>query len=272
MGKGRRQSTIGGVLALGLVCWVPSADAGGFGDGPSAVNVGGMALVVPKYEGSSEYEAFAVPLIAPSSGSGLGLDGRVQFRGPDDLRFRLLDFDQFEAGPLVGWRFDREQEDAARLRGLGDVDGGVVAGAYAAYTFGPLKPFISYHHQVSGDETGGLIRFGSEATLNPTPSVSLTATLGATYADDDYMDAFFSISPQQQAASVAGLGAYDAEAGIKDVYIGLSGDVPLSDTWTVKLNGRYARLVGDAADSPIVEDENQFFAGVGLTYRFALGR
>ena len=29
----------------------------------------------------------------------------------------------------------------------------------------------------------------------------------------------------------------------------------------------YKRLLGDAADSPIVDDENQFTAGLGLTYR-----
>jgi outer membrane scaffolding protein for murein synthesis (MipA/OmpV family) len=33
---------------------------------------------------------------------------------------------------------------------------------------------------------------------------------------------------------------------------------------SLKLSGRYSRLVGDAADSPIVENENQFYGGVSL--------
>jgi outer membrane protein len=76
------------------------------------------------------------------------------------------------------------------------------------------------------------------------------------------------VTAAQSAASVAGLAAYDADAGIKDVYFGLTTNVPLSDVWTLKLSGRYSRLVGDASDSPIVEDENQFFGGLGLSYRF----
>ena len=38
------------------------------------------------------------------------------------------------------------------------------------------------------------------------------------------------------------------------------------------LIGRYARLIGDAADSPIVESENQFYGGAALSYKFSLGR
>jgi outer membrane scaffolding protein for murein synthesis (MipA/OmpV family) len=48
----------------------------------------------------------------------------------------------------------------------------------------------------------------------------------------------------------------------------LSSDIALDQRWTLKLTGRYSHLVGDAADSPIVETESQFYGGVGLTYRF----
>jgi outer membrane scaffolding protein for murein synthesis (MipA/OmpV family) len=82
------------------------------------------------------------------------------------------------------------------------------------------------------------------------------------------MDAFFSV-PVGALLDPAG---YNAEAGIKDVYIGLNADVPLNDRWNLKVIGQYSRLIGDAADSPIVESENQFFGGLGLTYRFTIDR
>lgn len=261
-----RSKAVASVLAAIAAAPVTVANAGGFGDLASTDwQVGGFVFVAPKYEGSKDYEVRGAPFIAPA---GLGDTSRVQFRGPDDLRFRLIEFGGFEAGPLAGWRFDRDDNDAARLRGLGDVDGGFVAGGYAAYNLGPLKPFVSYHHQLSGDDTGALIRFGAETRVPLTSGISVQATAGASYADDDYMDAYFSVTPGQSATSVAGLGVYDASAGIKDVYLGLTSDVPLSDVWTLKLSGRYSRLVGDAADSPIVEDENQFFGGLGFSYRF----
>lgn len=230
--------------------------------------VGGFVFVAPKYEGSKDYEVRGAPFIAPA---GSGESGVVQFRGPDDLRFRLIEFYGFEAGPLAGWRFDRDESDAARLRGLGDVDGGLVLGGYAAYDAGLFKPFVSYHHGVTGDDTGALIRFGAEAKAN-VGFAMFTASLGASYADDDFMDAYFSVTPLQSGASLANLAVYDADAGVKDVFVGLAGDIPLNEVWTLKLTGRYSRLVGDAADSPIVESENQFFGGLGLSYRFNLNR
>ena len=248
---------------------VSLAAAGGFSDlglANTDWQVGGFVFVTPKYEGSKDYEVRGAPFIAPA-----GLDderSRVQFRGPEELRVRALEFSGFEVGPLVGWRFDRDDNDAARLRGLGDVDGGLVLGGYAAYHLGPLMPFVSYQHQVTGDDTGSLIRFGAETRMPFASGISVLASAGATYADDDYMDSYFSVTAAQSAASLAGLNQYDADAGIKDVYFGLTTDVPLSRDWTLKLSGRYSRLVGDASDSPIVEDENQFFGGLGLSYRF----
>jgi outer membrane scaffolding protein for murein synthesis (MipA/OmpV family) len=261
-----RAFAIAGVAAL----LVPAGEAAATDFHSEAINlqVGGMVVVAPEYEGSDDYEVVGFPFVAPAGlGNGGGL---VQFRGPDDLRFRVLHFGGFEAGPLVGWRFDRDEDDGDRLRGLGDVDGGFVVGGFAAYRLGTFKPFVSYHHQVSGDDTGGLTRFGVEARVEPAPRFVVTGTVGATYADDDYMQSFFGVTPDQSAASASGLGVYDADAGIKDVYIGLSTDVPLSEDWTLKLMGRYARLTGDAADSPIVESEDQLSGGVGFTYK--LGR
>lgn len=42
----------------------------------------------------------------------------------------------------------------------------------------------------------------------------------------------------------------------------------LSERWLLKAGGRYGRLLGDAADSPVVETENQFSGVLGLGYRF----
>jgi outer membrane scaffolding protein for murein synthesis (MipA/OmpV family) len=245
-------------------------DAGSSSSSPD-LQAGGFVIVAPKYDGSKEYEVTGLPIIVPS-GYGIGDDGLIQLRGPDDLRLRAFQLNGFEAGPLVGWRFDRDQNDSARLRGLGDVDGGFVVGGYAAYRTGSFMPFISYHQQVSGDDTGSLIRFGVEAKAPVAYSLSLTTTVGASYANADYMEAYFSVTPAQSAASSAGLPAYEADAGIKDVYFGVTTDVPLARDWSLKLSGRYSRLVGDAADSPIVENENQFYGGLGLTYRFDLLR
>ena len=255
-------------LAL-LTLTAVRAAAGGFdfanGWAETDLQVGGFVAVAPKYEGSKEYRVYGFPIVAPS-GYGIAAQGTVQFRGVDDLRFRLINYNGFEFGPLVGWRFNRKQSDAERLNGLGDIDGGAVAGAYVAYRAGMFMPYLSYHNQVTGDNTGGLFRFGLESRIDIAPRQSVTATVGASYGDDTYMDTYFSVTPAQSAASLAGLSAYNADAGFKSVFLGLTSDVPLSESWILKLSGRYVRLVGDAASSPIVEEKNQFYAGLGLTY------
>lgn len=230
-----------------------------FGSGPLELQAGGMVLVAPKYEGSKDYQVFGVPLISPAGSSEFGF---IQFRGPEDLRLRVINWNGFEAGPLTGWRFGRDENDSSTLDGLGDIDGGLVLGGYAAYHFGAFTPFVSYSNQVTGDDTGGLLRFGAEAPVTIIGGVKMIGQIGATWADDDYMDAFFSDTRV----------SYEAESGIKDIYIGLNADVPIAERWNLKLIGQYSLLLGDAADSPIVESESQFFGGLGLTYKFSIDR
>lgn len=252
---------------LGLIAGTPALAGDLFGEGPLDLQAGGLVFVMPKYEGSKDYDVYGIPLVMPAGPTGFG---RLQFRGTEDIRFRLLDFNGLEFGPVTGWRFDRDESDSSHLRGLGDVDGGLVVGGYAAYRTDFLTPYLSYATQVTGDDTGGLLRFGVEGPLAIWSGVSIIGRVGATWADDDYMDAFFSVTPAQSLASLHA--PYDASAGIKDVNVGFAADVPLDANWSLKLLGQYSRLIGDAADSPVIETEDQFYGGVGLTYRFTLDR
>jgi outer membrane scaffolding protein for murein synthesis (MipA/OmpV family) len=229
--------------------------------------VGGLVYVSPKYEGSKSYSAIGFPVIAPA---GLGDAGIIQVYGIDDIRWRAFQFSGFEFGPLGGYRFGRDEEDGARLRGTGDIDGGLVLGGFATYRTGPLAFSVSYHHQASGDETGGLFRMQGQLVTPLAPGVKMTTTLGTNYATDDYMTSFFGVNAAQAKAS--GLAFYAPSAGFKDVFAGAVGSIDLNDRWTLMLIGRYSRLIGDAADSPIIETENQFYGGAALTYKFSLGQ
>jgi outer membrane protein len=266
-----RHCTARSIVTAGLVAAFLSAPASAQGIAdllPSQIAVGGYAVAGPKYEGSKQYRALGFPIALPA-GAGAG-GGLIQFRGVDDVRLRLLNTNGFELGPVLGWRFGRSEDAADRLRGLGDVDGGLVVGGYAGYRFGNIKPFVAYLHQVTGDDTGGLVRFGVESTFVVAQGVTVLATLGANYADKNYMGSFFTVTGAQSASSAAGLPVYGAGAGLKDAYLSLSTSVPLTDRWSLMLSGSYKRLIGDAADSPIVETPNQLSGGIGLTYRFNL--
>lgn len=235
-----------------------------------SVGVGGVVAIKPKYEGSDEYDVYGFPVIIPQFGGSV-LGDRLKIGGADDVRYRLFEANGFEIGPLAGYAFGRDEDDGDLLRGLGDVDDGIVLGAYAGYRIGVVLLDVSYHHIVSGDDTGYQIRFGGEIEQPIASNAVVTARVGGTFADDNYMDTYFGISGAQAASSVAGLSMYDTSSGIKDVHVELGTRIDLTDRWQIRAGARYGRLVGDAADSPIVESENQFSGYLGAAYRFDLG-
>lgn len=256
-------------FAIGLCC------AGALLVGLSAnaaatdVKVGGIGIVKPTYEGSDSYEVVGAPLIFPVFSA--TSSGTLSVNGADDVRLRLLNQGGFEAGVLGGYAFGRDDGDGLLLRGLGDVDGGLIAGGFLAYRIGGTSLDVSYHHIVSGD-TGGFFRLGASHEFRMSPQLKTKVRVGTTYADDDYMQDYFGITAAQAATSVAGLTAFNADAGFKDVHVLLGATYDLTDRWTLMGGVGYKRLIGDAADSPVVESEDQFSATFGVTYRFSLNR
>jgi MipA family protein len=81
------------------------------------------------------------------------------------------------------------------------------------------------------------------------------------------MGAFFDVRAADSAQS--GLDAFDADAGFRDVRLTLGVVVPVTEHWLVGAGVMFMRLVGDAADSPIVDDAgspNQIPGGLGVAY------
>lgn len=244
----------------------PSAHAEGL-----SFSFGGMAVIAPKYEGSKSYKAIGFPLAIPHSASDAetsSFGSRIRFKGIDDIRFNLLGADGFEFGPVAGYRGGRKQSDGDLLGGLGDVDGGLVLGGYGAYTTNGFTFDASYVDQLTGDDTGGQLKLGASTMIALSDAVEVKAGIGTTYSSNDYMDTFFGVSSAQSGTSTASLAPYDPSAGFKDVNFSLSTDIALAPKWTMKLGGKYSRLIGDAADSPVIETKNQFTGSIGLLYKF----
>jgi outer membrane protein len=116
----------------------------------------------------------------------------------------------------------------------------------------------------------GLIAEATTGISVPLTEV-LTSSLeaSATWASEDYMETYFGVSSKQSARS--GLPQFDADASFKDVGITLGLNYMINESIGIAGRAQYRRLLGDAADGPIVEDEgsaDQFFGGLFLTYRF----
>lgn len=266
------KSVAHGLLGLGFVAVgmgaIPSAfaqqkDISGF------VTVGaGMA---PDYEGSDDYTA--VPLL----GAKLEYDGYyIETRGLG-LRANVSPWSGFEFGPAIGYNGGRDDDvDSARVAALREIDSTVEAGLFLKYRMGQIfgaKDELALNLDVMGDagdaHEGYTVKFGPSYGFAATDRLRLGTSLAATYASDDYNQTYFGIDANNAARS--GLARYDAEAGIKDVSIGVNAMYSLTRNWGLTANAQYKQLVGDAADSPIVDQEGsagQVFLGLGVMYRF----
>ncbi|MEM0954606.1 MAG: MipA/OmpV family protein [Pseudomonadota bacterium] len=85
--------------------------------------------------------------------------------------------------------------------------------------------------------------------------------------DDTYKEAFFNI-PDDVAAEV-GIDPYDADAGVERVGLQALISMPIgSSKWRVTSLARVASLIDDASDSPIVEEDIQYFFLAAFTRPF----
>lgn len=254
------------LVSLSSLVTINSAYAEG-----TSFGVGGIVLVSPKYEGSKSYKTFGFPLIIPNFGKDAeegSFGDRISFKSIDDIRYNFLGIGDFELGPVAGYRGGRKQTDGVLLGGLGNVDAGLVLGGYAGYNLGPIFFDTSIANQVTGAKTGYQLKLGAEAEFDISETIKFTTGVGSTYSSDEYMDNFFGISNAQVASSTAGLTAFNPGAGFKDVNFNLGTEIALNDKWKLNIGGGYSRLIGDAANSPVIETKNQFSGSVSFVYRF----
>lgn len=90
-----------------------------------------------------------------------------------------------------------------------------------------------------------------------------------TWSNGRYQQAWFGITPEASLAS--GLPVHDPGGGIQAYGAVASFLTQIGPNWGIYTYAKYDRLVGDAANSPLVTgfgSRDQFSGGVALTYTF----
>jgi outer membrane scaffolding protein for murein synthesis (MipA/OmpV family) len=234
----------------------------GLGGEPGAnrrwdVILGAGPMIAPIYEGSDEFRVTAIPLISATFGEQLVVD-------PRGVSVTVFSDEAFGIRLRAGYDRGRDEDDSDRLTGLGDIDPGVALGATFAYDLGQVELRTSIGRIFGGNE-GTIGDVGAEVSGNYGP-VRLTAGASAIWADTSYMDTNFGITPAQSARS--GLAAYSVDGGFRRVQADASAAYMLTANWAVRGRVVLGALIGDAADSPVVEDVFQPSAMLMLGYRF----
>ena len=230
-------------------------------------SVGVGVGVMPEYEGAKDSKMRATPNINLYYGESLFFTRMTA--GANLLRYKTEQGVAITAGPLLGLRHGREQDDHEALNGLGDIDRALDAGGFVRLRKQGWQAAVDVRQNVTDTDQGATVNFSAGYGMPLSPRLRLRTHFDATWASSDYMKTFYGIDALQSAQS--GIAQYEAGSGFKHVGASLMADYSINREWAGFASLRYKRLVGDAADSPIVAnsgDRDQFSAGVGIKYRF----
>ncbi len=251
--------------------------------GKNTITVGLGAAYLPDYEGSKDYSFSPAPAaLAYIDGHTITYIGnRVSVDLIGDKANRDWDI---QAGPIGVVNLDRTTTsgiDNKQVAALGKIGAAVELGGYVGIgkigvvtsPYDRLSVSVSYRHDVTGVHDSGIWQPSVNyfTPLSTKAAVGLFAT--AERAGRGYARRYFSITPDQSAAS--GLPVYNARAGWKDWSVGglatysITGN--LLKGWKVVGGLTYGRMVNDFGDSPIVSQvgsRSQWLSALGLAYTF----
>ena len=223
----------------------------------------------PDYFGSNDYEFDADPQVYIKVRNFLFLDD-------DGADIALFGFSRFRVGPSIKIKGRRDQDDNPALNGLGDVGTTFEFGGFISTTF--LDRFAAKARVRHGLKTGhrGTVIDGTLTTLIfRTDAFSLATAGQIRWVGERYADAYFTVTPEQSAASMGLLQPYDADSGFESFGGSVTAYINIADRWSLNPYAEYRRIFDDFGDTPIIDqfgDRNQIVIGFHLMREFTFGR
>lgn len=220
--------------------------------------LGGGLSMAPSFEGSDRYEIGGYPMVRferLTFGNGFTLGGG------DGQGLSFI--------PSFRYIGKRSSADDPALTGLNDVGASFEAGASARYTFGNASVFSTLRYGIVG-HNGWVGEFGGDLTFKPLTHTTLSAGPRVSVASGKYMQRQFGVTAGEAAAF--GSQPFNASAGFKSVGAELALRHDFNDQWAAESGLGYARLVGDAANSPVtaVGSRDQYTLKFGLVRKFRI--
>lgn len=238
--------------------------AGGVQAQDAKTVVGLGAGVAPEFEGSDDYEG--VPLIFVNakwennmSVSVMAATGRIN----------LMPHPVFRAGLAMEYIGERDDVDNAAVDALADVDSSFMVGGFLGFDCNRWNASIELMTDVADGNDGAIARLRGGYGMPVNQVMNFNIQAFTTWADDDYMESYFTVTSAGSLAS--GLNTYTAESGIKDIGLNLSLHYMPWQYWGIMGLFSYKKLLGDAEDSPVVDnegDDGQAVIGAMVTYLF----
>lgn len=218
------------------------------------ISVGGGMLVKPTYEGSSDYDFWPIPYFD------IRYKESFFFSPWQGIGYQTKTEDGLSYGLALGFDFGRDEEDGDILQGLDDIDFGFLANLKVGYEMGGLNWGLAYKQEMSGVHGGYELEASvSKRLFLRSWKSMLNLSLSATYANEDYLNTYFGISPAE--AVRTGFSSYELDGGLKAVTVSGMLVRQINQDWSIVGIANFGRFSSDISDSPIIESENKFFGG-----------
>ena len=174
----------------------------------------------------------------------------------------------FDISPSLGLVGPRNEDADPALAGLGDIDRAFEIGARVSYGAGPVTAYGTLRKGFGGHEglTGSI---GAKYRTDVNDRLTLWSGLSVGYGNGEYMQTYFGVDADQAAAS--GYPVYQPGGGFKSATAKLEARYAVTENTAILGEVEYGRLIGDAADSPIVQDRDQPAVRLGIVRRFSFG-
>lgn len=224
--------------------------------------VGAGLLSAPEYLGANDNEFRFLPVVD------IEYKQRYFISTQRGLGFYFFRDNRFALATFVNMDWGREESDNARLRGLGDLDPTAQLGADLKWYITRWLSFDADVYQAisPGGHDGAYGDLGFGARWPVAKNFMFRANTGIRWASDSYMSNVYGVNAAQSARS--GLPVFDAGTTLAAWQFGAALDFNMGTGWVASPMFRYVALLNDAKDSPITQDDGQYYAGVFLGYKF----
>jgi outer membrane protein len=256
------------------------------------VNASAAAMLLAAGGARAQLEsAFLVPYGEDTGLVGGGIANGPAYMGSDQRRTRiapLLDYrwkNGWFAGTSYGAGYNfskerrvqygvrlsfdggRDEDNAAALAGMGDIHPRPELGLFFnSLVVDNIYVRTAVRYGSGNDRNGLALDIGTGAFFRLGANWRASAGLATTYLNGNAMRSYFGVNADQSARS--GYAVYTPSDGLRDVRLNGSLFYIIDPRWSLMSIVGVTRLVGDAADSPIVRDRTSLSGFIGARYRF----
>lgn len=195
-----------------------------------------------------------------------------RFEAPDDsFGIAVISRGGFSAGPAANLGRSRKDSDVGAP--VGRIPATIEVGGFAQYDVSPSVRLRAELRRGLGGHKGIVGAVGVDKIWRDGDRYVFSIGPRIVYSNAQYQRAYFGVTPEVSLAS--GLPAYSPHGGIHAMALVSGFSYQFTPRFGLFGYARYARLVGNAAKSPVVRQlgsPNQLSGGVGLSYTFVLPR